>query len=201
MFCKYIRSKQRNAVTVKSVTDAAGILSQSDVEAADILCKQFQQVFADHGFVDLMKSVPLCRSLNEELFADDLFTEDVVYKKLCLLNASKSPGPDAVHPHFLKNCADLIAFPLVCIFRKSFEDGCMPDDWKSANVVPLYKKGSKLDPGNYRPVSLTLLPFCLVVVPVFFSQLFKYLFSPRSPHLCYNSLVSKFLCSITFKTY
>ena len=34
----------------------------------------------------------------------------------------------------------------------------MPSDWKKANVTPLYKKGSKKEPGNYRPVSLTSIP-------------------------------------------
>jgi len=75
-----------------------------------------------------------------------------------VLNVSKSPGPDAIHPHLLKNCADLLAFPLMCIFRQSFEDSCLPDDWKSAVVTPLFKKGSKVDPSNYRPVSLTCVP-------------------------------------------
>jgi len=87
-------------------------LSPSDEQAADILCKQFQQVFADHGFVDLIKLVPPCSPLSEELSADELFTEDVVYKKLCILNVSKSPGPDSVHPHFLKNCADLLTLTI-----------------------------------------------------------------------------------------
>ena len=41
------------------------------------------------------------------------------------------------------------------IYRKSLKLGQVPDEWKVANVVPIYKKGSKADPGNYRPVSLT----------------------------------------------
>ncbi|GAB0205874.1 mitochondrial enolase superfamily member 1 [Grus japonensis] len=36
--------------------------------------------------------------------------------------------------------------------------GEVPDDWRLANVMPIYKKGWKEDPGNYRPVSLTLVP-------------------------------------------
>ena len=32
--------------------------------------------------------------------------------------------------------------------------GEVPEDWRKANVTPLFKKGKKEDPGNYRPVSL-----------------------------------------------
>jgi hypothetical protein len=33
--------------------------------------------------------------------------------------------------------------------------GEVPEDWKLANVTPIFKKGKRSDPGNYRPVSLT----------------------------------------------
>jgi len=34
----------------------------------------------------------------------------------------------------------------------------VPEDWRKANVTPIFKKGKKEDPGNYRPVSLTSIP-------------------------------------------
>ena len=34
----------------------------------------------------------------------------------------------------------------------------MPEDWRKASVTPIFKKGKKEDPGNYRPVSLTSIP-------------------------------------------
>jgi hypothetical protein len=41
------------------------------------------------------------------------------------------------------------------LFRKSLAEGSVPADWRKANVTPIFKKGSKSDLGNYRPVSLT----------------------------------------------
>ena len=42
---------------------------------------------------------------------------------------------------------------LLILFRKSLEEGVVPEEWKRANVTPIYKKGTKSDPGNYSPVS------------------------------------------------
>ncbi|CAM5146985.1 unnamed protein product [Eretmochelys imbricata] len=67
-------------------------------------------------------------------------------------------GPDALHPRVLKELADVIAEPLAIIFENSWRSGEVPDDWKKANVVPIFKKGKKEDPGNYKAVSLTSVP-------------------------------------------
>jgi hypothetical protein len=47
-----------------------------------------------------------------------------------------------------------VADGLALIYRKSMESGTVPVDWRCANVTPIYKKGPRSDPGNYRPVSL-----------------------------------------------
>ena len=44
------------------------------------------------------------------------------------------------------------------IYQASFDVGIIPQDWKTANVIPIFKKGSKSDAANYRPVSLTSVP-------------------------------------------
>ena len=44
---------------------------------------------------------------------------------------------------------------MAAIFTKFLEEGVVPLDWKKANVTPIFKKGAKSEPGNYRPVSLT----------------------------------------------
>ena len=50
-----------------------------------------------------------------------------------------------------------MAYPLVLIFNKVFDEGSIPTEWKNANVVPVHKKGDKSNVENYRPISLTCL--------------------------------------------
>ena len=82
-------------------------------------------------------------------------TSEVVFNKIIKLKDSKAPGDDGIIPEFLKKLASVISQPLAIIFRKSVAEGVVPQEWKRANITPVFKKGSRSDPGNYRPVSLT----------------------------------------------
>jgi bacterioferritin-associated ferredoxin len=55
----------------------------------------------------------------------------------------------------LKELSTGLTPALVMIFTKSMESGQVPADWMEANSTPIFKKGSKSSPGNYRTVSLT----------------------------------------------
>ncbi|GAB0207088.1 mitochondrial enolase superfamily member 1 [Grus japonensis] len=87
-----------------------------------------------------------------------IIQEEAVNDLLRHLDTHKSMGPDGIHPRVLRELAEELAKPLSIIYQQSWLTGEVPDDWRLANVMPIYKKGQKEDPGKYRPVSLTSVP-------------------------------------------
>ena len=80
--------------------------------------------------------------------------EKEVLDNLSALDVKKSQGYDNLSVRLLKDSAHFLAPPLTYIFNLSLRKGIFPDSLKVARVTPLYKKGSKDDPGNYRPISV-----------------------------------------------
>jgi Reverse transcriptase (RNA-dependent DNA polymerase) len=74
----------------------------------------------------------------------------------------------------LKKLAEEIAWPLAKVMRSSLHEGTVPEDWRTANVMPIFKKGARSDPGNYRPVSLTSV-VCRLMESIVKDQLVSHL--------------------------
>ena len=83
--------------------------------------------------------------------------ENGVEKLLTSLDAGKAAGPDELPPRVLKELASPISLFLTDIFQQSINTGSIPDQWKTANIIPIFKKGDKTKASNYRPVSLTCI--------------------------------------------
>ena len=77
-----------------------------------------------------------------------------VLDQLVGLKLGKSTGLDGIAVRFLKDGAVLLADPLCHIVNLSITSEVVPSGMKEARVTPLFKKGSRLDCGNYRPVSI-----------------------------------------------
>lgn len=79
---------------------------------------------------------------------------DFVFKEILRLNPNKSTGIDNIPVKFLKDGAKFVTNPITFIINLSISSSTIPDDLKFARVRPLFKKNSRLDVGNYRPVSI-----------------------------------------------
>ena len=79
-----------------------------------------------------------------------------------------------VSARVLKECSSKIAPVLTYIFNESLAQGAVPDDWRQANVAPVFKKGEKYDAANYRPVSLTCI-CCKTLEHIIVSNINKHL--------------------------
>ena len=78
-----------------------------------------------------------------------------IAKAISRLRPDKAMGPDELSAKLLIEVQNEIAYPLLLLFKKSLSESSIPQDWKQANVTPIFKKGSRNSVENYRPVSLT----------------------------------------------
>ena len=97
-----------------------------------------------------------------------------ILKLLSNLKPDKAPGPDGIKPIILKELREEIAPVIHQIFQKSISTGKIRSDWTKANVSSVFKKGSKSDPANYRPISLTCI-LCKVMEHIIASKLTQHL--------------------------
>lgn len=70
------------------------------------------------------------------------------------LDCSKGAGCDEIPPYFFVKCADSLATPITIVFNRCFDEGFFPQIWKTANIVPVHKKGTKTAIEHYRPISI-----------------------------------------------
>ena len=91
---------------------------------------------------------------DNQQFKIDMIKEHQVFLMLRKLNVSKSSGIDSLGPRILKLAAPVIAKPIAHLINKSIEEGIFPNDLKIAKITPIFKKGERSDPGNYRPISI-----------------------------------------------
>jgi len=151
-FWTYIKSKRIDQYGIPTL-EKDNKTYTDNVDKANILNNHFSSVFTiDNSPADQLPA------LESSPFPDipSLHIDaDGIIPLLSGLNANKSHGPDGIPTRFLKETAQHISPVLALIFNASLYQGKLPEDWKSAFVVPVFKKGVRSDPTNYRPISLT----------------------------------------------
>ena len=151
-FWGFIKGMRTDTTGVAPLKDTTGLTHSDSSRKANILNDQFSSVFnkdeqtdtiPDNGpspFVD-MPPITVGR--------------EGVRKLLANLHIHKATGPDGVACRLLKELADEVTPMFQILFQASLNQAAVPAEWKTANVVPIHKKGEKNKAENYRPVSLT----------------------------------------------
>ena len=157
----------------KLITDTVG--------QANILNRQFQSVFTPMNPLKLcqlceMKISTFIKHFTKPKFPKmpeisiSVISVGGVQKLLYNLEIGKACGPDNLKPIVL---SVQIAPMVTKLFQKSLNTGTIPSDWSKANVTPLFKKGDKSNPANYRPISLTCI-LCKLMEHIIASNITKH---------------------------
>ena len=158
LFYKYINSKRRTRENLHSLLDEAGNVTTEDKEKADVLNAFFTSVFKRQTGYPQVSPLSDLAALAGEQTKPPTIQEETVRDLLLQLDCHESMAPDEIHPRVLRELAELTAEPPSTIYQRSLLTGEVPEDWRLASVTPIYRKGCRENPRNYRPVSLTSVP-------------------------------------------
>lgn len=153
-FYSYAKQSARYKAPVGPLLDDKEELQSDPTSMANILQNQYQKAFSDptngkaDGYVE-----PDAKT--EEHLDDIIISDKDVLDAISETQSSSAPGPDKFPSIILKECKDILASPIRCMWQNSLESGNIAAMFKIQSITPIFKKGNKALPVNYRPVSLT----------------------------------------------
>lgn len=184
-FYGYIKSQTSVNTGIPCLKKSDGTIVVNDYDKASEFLQYFSSVFVDDNNV-----IPeFDQNCEDTLDTFSCNTRDVV-KVIMKLKNSSSPGPDGITSGFLRNVLAHIASPLCKVFNKSLSEGILPEDWKIAYIIPLFKKGDPQQTTQYRPVSLTSI-ICKVLERIIRIQLLDYMTKNDIIPQCQHGFIPK----------
>ena len=149
-FWSHVKSKSKSCRIPEVIRNNSSI-SSDNVAKANMFNKYFFEQFSNTSTYDTTIDFT-----NDDAYDID-FSCTRIKNLLDNINVNKAPGPDGIHGNVLKFCSMSLCRPLSIIFKLCYNTGIIPSEWKSANIVPIYKQGDKAVVSNYRPISLICL--------------------------------------------
>ena len=149
-------NKHKPRAPLGPVFSVDGHLLTNDEEMA----REFNTYFSNVFTVEDIDNIPDPAIIHagENTLTDIDCAEPEVEAKLKELKPDKAAGSDGFLPKVLKAVAGGVVPHLCQIFNRSLTTAEVPQDFRSADVCPIPKKGLLTDTGNYRHISLTFVP-------------------------------------------
>ena len=149
-FWSHVKSKSKSCRIPEVIRNNSSISSDNFVKA-NMFNKYFFEQFSNtstyNNAIDFT---------NDDAYNID-FSCTRIKNLLDNINVNKAPGPDGIHGNVLKFCSMSLCRPLFIILELCYNTGIIPSEWKSVNIVPIYKQGDKAVVSNHRPISLICL--------------------------------------------
>ena len=177
-FYKYANKKLKSLPVIPPLASKDSGIVTCDTEKADMFNTVFHAVFTtDNG-----APLELQSKVSSDTYLEDLVvTEEDILNVLAGLSPKLSRTPDDLPVMLVKRISLSIKGFLSMFYNLSIKSSQIPWQWKISLITPIYKKGPKCNPSNYRPISLTSI-LCRVLEKIISSHVLN--------HLLTNNLIS-----------
>ncbi len=158
-FFRYAKKFSKCKNDIGPLCNANGGLVHDKNEMCNILVNQFKSVFSTplptHTIHDIDAFFDTTNYDDTQLLTNIDITDIMIVDAIKSMPTNSAPGPDGMHSSIFKHCVNELITPLRVLFQKSLDECSIPQIYKYAAIVPVYKGGDKATPANYRPISLT----------------------------------------------
>ena len=151
-FYSYSKKHSKKKSTVGPLIDKDNKLHQDPKQMANMLQDQYSSVFSDPD----SKTNHCCDHTSLNSILDDIdFTCEDITAAIKEIGEFSAGGTNDIPSFILKNCAEELSYPIMLIWKDSMNSSYISPSFKAQTITPVFKKGSKAKPENYRPISLT----------------------------------------------
>jgi len=119
---------------------------------ANILQQQYTAVFSNPEASKAEKPKMAEKDVSIE---DIIFTTEDIIKAIDSIDTYAGTSDEDIPARVIKECKQHLCIPIKLIWSRSLHSGIVPSILKTQFITPVFKKGNRSDPGNYRPISLT----------------------------------------------
>ena len=160
-FFSYAKGLSKVRQGVGPIIDKGGEVISKNVDMAENIGEQYETTWSEpiEPLDDAEKMFPdgeeTDESAEQGTIRDINFNINDIKDAMGELDETSASGPDQFPSIILKKCREYLAEPIYLIWRISLDRSEIPDIYKTANVAPIHKGGSKGEAKNYRPIALT----------------------------------------------